>query len=160
MQKEKKSSKSNSVRTIPEGFHTVTPYLVANDAPRLIEFMVNAFDGKVTFITKDDNGRVVHATVKIGDSIIMVSDTMEDMRPEPAMLFLYVDDVDSIYRQAIDADGSSIQKPRDEFYGDRAGAVKDEWGNKWWIATHIEDVDPKELEKRSKESQKEREQVH
>lgn len=149
-------TKSKSVRAVPEGFHTVTPYLIVDNAAKLIEFIKNAFGGRVTFISNGDENKVMHATVSIGTSTIMVSDTMEGMGPRTAMLFLYLEDADGVYKKAIDAKATSVQEPRTEFYGDRAGAVKDEWGNEWWIATHVEDVAPEEMERRSKEVRKER----
>lgn len=143
-------TRSKSVRAVPEGFQTVTPYLVVDNAARLIEFIENAFDGSVSFISKMDDNKIMHATVSIGTSTIMISDTMEGMQPHTAMLYLYLEDADTVFKKAIDAKGTSVQEPRTEFYGDRAGAVKDEWGNVWWIATHVEDVDPEELDRRLK----------
>jgi PhnB protein len=153
-----KDSKLASVHPVPEGFHTVTPYLIANHAEMLIDFVKEAFDAKVTFVSKSDDGRIIHATVKIGDSVIMVSDTMEGMPPEPAMLYLYVEDIDTVYKQALMAKGISVREPKNEFYGDRCACIKDAWDNKWWIATHVEDVDNEELKRRAKEAEaKERE---
>ena len=149
-------TKSKSVRAVPEGFQTVTPYLVVDDAAKLIDFIKNAFDGKVSFISKRDDNKIQHATVSIGTSTIMISDTMEDMEPQTAMLYLYLEDADKVFKKAMDARATSVQEPKTEFYGDRAGAVKDRWGNVWWIATHVEDVDPQELEKRSKMAEKDR----
>jgi PhnB protein len=85
----------------------------------------------------------------------MVSDTMEGMEPHTAMLYLYLEDADAVFKKAVGAKATSVQEPKTEFYGDRAGAVKDEWGNVWWIATHVEDVDPEELDRRVKEVFKE-----
>ena len=149
-------NKSKSVRAVPEGLQTVTPYLVVDNAARLIEFMRNAFDGKVSFITKRDDNKIMHATVSIGSSTIMIADTMEGMEPHTAMLYLYLEDADKVFKKAIDSRATSVQEPKTEFYGDRAGAVKDEWGNVWWIATHVEDVAPEELDRRTKEALKER----
>ena len=148
-------TKSKSVRAVPEGLQTVTPYLVVDDAAKLIEFMKNAFDGRVSFITRRDDNKIMHATVRIGTSTIMVADTMEGMEPHTGMLYLYLEDADGVFRKAINAKATSVQEPKTEFYGDRAGAVKDEWGNVWWIATHVEDVSPEELDRRSKEFLKE-----
>jgi PhnB protein len=145
-----------SVRAVPEGFHSITPYLVVDNATGLIDFIKKAFGGKQTFITKRDDNKIMHATVKIGDSTIMISDTMEGMSAQTGMLYLYLEDVDKVYQQALQAKGTSVREPKDEFYGDRAGAVRDEWGNVWWISTHFEDVDPEELERRSKQVQQER----
>jgi PhnB protein len=153
---QQRTSSSKSVRAVPEGFHTVTAYLIVDGAAKLIEFINQAFDGKTTFITKMENDRVMHATVQVGNSLIMISDTMEGMEPQTAMLYLYLDDADATFKKAIAAKATALQEPRDEFYGDRAGAVKDAFGNIWWIATHIEDVDNTEMERRAKEFLKER----
>jgi len=150
---ERKNGKS--VQAVPEGFHTITPYLVVDNAAGLIDFIQKAFDGKLTFITKEDDGKIMHATMKVGDSIIMISDTMEGTSAQTAMLYLYLENVDSVFKKAVQAKGITIHEPKNEFYGDRAGAIKDEWGNVWWISTHVEDVDPQELEKRAKQAQKE-----
>jgi uncharacterized glyoxalase superfamily protein PhnB len=151
-----KSKKNKSVRAVPEGFHTVTPFLLVDNAEKLIEFIKNAFGGKLTYITKTEDDKVMHATVMIGNSTIMISDQMENTPPQTAMLYLYLDDVDATYKKAIQAKGISVHEPTNEFYGDRAGAVKDEWGNVWWMATHVEDVDEEELNRRSKEVLQER----
>lgn len=109
---------------IPEGFHTVTPFLMVDGADELIEFMTNGLDGQKIYEMRGEDKKISHASVKIGNSIIMLGDTMGDMKPEP------------------------------QFYGDRAGSVKDKWGNTWWIATQIEAVDNKELQRRAKEAYK------
>jgi PhnB protein len=150
-----KTSKSKPANAVPEGFHTVTPFLIVDGAERLISFIKDAFDGKQLFISKDDDGKVIHATVSIGNSRIMLSDTM-GMPAQTSMLYLYVENVDEVYRKAVKAKGISVHEPSDEFYGDRAAAVKDEWGNVWWMATHVEEVDEKELDKRAKQVMKER----
>jgi PhnB protein len=148
-----KSKESNTaVKPIPEGFHTITPYLIVENASGLIDFITKAFNGQVTYIMKgEDNKQVIHATVKIGDSVLMISDIMNDMEPITAMLYLYVEDVDSIYKQALDAGGVSTRELRNEFYGDRAGAIKDAWGNNWWVSTHVEDVSNAELSRRKEQ---------
>jgi PhnB protein len=151
---EKTASKSKSVRAVPEGYSTVTPYLIVDEAAKLIEFIKNAFDGKVTFITHRDDKKIMHATVKIGDSTIMISDTMEDNKTQTSMLYLYLENADAIYKKAIQAKATSVHEPTTEFYGDRAGAVKDSWGNIWWIATHVEDVSDEELKRRATEFQR------
>jgi PhnB protein len=115
--------------------------------------MKKAFDGELTYIMEAE-GQVMHATVKIGDSIIMLTDVMGNHEPMPCQLYLYVDDMDSMYKKAVKAGGTSLREPMTEFYGDRSGAVKDEWGNHWWIATHVEDVSEAELKKREKEWRK------
>jgi len=141
-----------SVKPIPEGFHTITPYLVLKDVAGCIEFMEKAFGGTVIERIAGPEGRVAHAEVKIGDSIIMMGGATDDHPPVPAMLYLYVDEVDevdAVYKQAVAAGATSIMEPADQFYGDRNGGVKDNFGNTWWIATHIEDLTPEEISKRA-----------
>ncbi len=139
-----------AVKPIPEGYHTVTPYLIVKGAARLIDFMKQAFRAEETF-RMDHDGMVMHATAKIGDSIVMISDAMGEQGPMPTMLFLYVDDIDAVHRRAVQAGAASVQEPANQFWGDRAGAVKDAFGNIWWIATHVEDVSKEELERRQRE---------
>lgn len=152
MKNENGKKKNSSVKSVPEGFHSVTPYLIVEGASSLLEFIKNSFAGELTYIMKDDeSGKVTHATIKIGDSMVMVSDAMEGMEANKTMLFVYVDDTDKFYQKAIDAKGISKREPRDEFWGDRAACVEDKWGNTWWIATHIEDVSNEELKRRKDE---------
>ena len=151
MANQTKKQKSKSVKAVPEGMHTVTPFLVVDGANELIRFIEQSFDGKVTSIMKTKEGRVMHAGVQIGDSQIMVTDSTEKYPAGNTRLYLYVDDVDATYNNAIKAKGTSLREPTDEFYGDRSSGVKDAWGNEWWIATHVEDVDDEEMEKRAKE---------
>jgi PhnB protein len=141
------------VSSVPKGFNTITPYLIVDGVDKFIEFVKTAFGGEATFVHRDEQNenRVMHATVKIGDSIIMLGDTMPGMETQNAMLYLYVDDTDKLFNQAVKAKAKVVRELKDEFYGDRAGAVKDSWGNTWWIATHVEDVGKDELERRSKE---------
>jgi PhnB protein len=151
-----KTTKRKSVRAVPEGFHSVTPFLMVRNASGLIEFLKKTFDGKLTYILKDDNDQIVHSTVTVGNSIIMICDAMDNMEPQPGILYVYLENADEVFQKALQAKAIKIHEPTNEFYGDRAGAVKDEWGNVWWIATHVEDVEEKELERRSKIALKER----
>jgi len=153
MANQTKNQKGKSVKAIPEGMHTVTPFLVVDGASELIRFIKQSFNGKVSSIMKTKEGRVMHAGVQIGDSQIMVTDSSEKYPAAGTRLYLYVDDVDETYEKAIKAKGTSLREPTDEFYGDRSSGVKDSWGNEWWIATHVEDVDDEEMEKRAKEFQ-------
>jgi PhnB protein len=98
----------------------------------------------------------MHATVQIGDSTIMICDAMETTPAQPAILYLYVENADQLFKKATQAKATVVLEMENQFYGDRVGAVKDEWGNVWWIGTHVEDVNQKELERRSKIVQKER----
>lgn len=149
MEKQGKNPQTKAVKAIPEGMHTVTPYLVVDGANELIRFIEKSFNGKTTSIMKTKDGKVIHAGVQIGDSQVMVSDATDQYPAGSSRLYLYVDNVDETYRMAIDAKGISLREPTDEFYGDRSSGVKDAWGNEWWIATHVEDVDDEEMEKRA-----------
>lgn len=156
----KPATRRKKVKPVPDGFHGVNSFLVVDGADDLIKFIVDGLGGEQTKILRTDDNKVHHATVRIGDATIMIADTMGDMQQETAMLFLYVDDADSVYQSAIDAGGESIQELKDEFYGDRVGGVKDRWGNKWWIGTHKEEVEGEELERRAKAVNKEWEKQH
>jgi PhnB protein len=140
-----------AVKSIPDGFHTVTPYLVVSGVSTLLEFLKQAFDAQETLspMLRSD-GRVGHAEVKIGDSIIMMGEPMGDMQPMPGSLYLYVQDTDAVYQRALQAGATSLMEPADQFYGDRSAGVKDAVGNQWWIATHQEDVPPDEMLRRAR----------
>jgi PhnB protein len=151
MEKQRKTTKRKSVHAVPKGMHTVTPYIIVDGANELIRFLEQAFDGKVTSILKTEDGKVMHSNVQIGDSPIMVTDATEQYMAATCKLYLYLKDVDATYQKALDAGGTSLREPTDEFYGDRSAGVRDDWGNEWWIATHIEDVDEEEIVRRAKE---------
>jgi PhnB protein len=138
----------NAVKPIPEGYHTVTPYLVVSDAGKLIDFLKRAFDAKEIHRSMGPDGKVAHAAVSVGDSRIMLGGARPGTPLMPCMLYLYVPDTDALYKSAIDAGATSIMPPANQFYGDRNAGVKDAEGNQWYIATHIEDVAPDELQKR------------
>ncbi|MBW4478524.1 MAG: VOC family protein [Tolypothrix brevis GSE-NOS-MK-07-07A] len=137
-----------SVKPIPEGYHTVTPYLIVKGVESLIEFLTSGFAATEICRIMHPDGSIMHAEVKIGDSFIMMGEAREDFQAMPSMIHLYVENADAIYERAIQAGATSVMEPKDEFYGDRAAGVKDQTGNCWWIATHQEDVSPEELEKR------------
>ena len=139
-----------AVKPVPEGYHTVTPYLTVRNAPKVIEFLKQAFGAKLTHdATKRPDGSIMHAEVIIGDSRVMIAEESAMAKATLSSLYIYVADVDSVYRQAIKAGGSSVMEPMDMFYGDRSGGVKDPSGNSWFVATHKEDVEPKELARRA-----------
>jgi uncharacterized glyoxalase superfamily protein PhnB len=139
-----------AAKPIPQGFHSVTPYLVVRGAGRLIEFLKQAFGAELAYQPiKRPDGALMHADVKIGDSHVMIADESEYARAMPSSLYLYVPDVDATYQKAVKAGGQSVMEPADMFYGDRGGTVKDPSGNQWNIATHKEDVAPQELAKRA-----------
>ncbi len=138
-----------AVKARPDGFHAVTPYLVVEGAAALIDFLATVFDAveEGERFTGPDN-RVAHAELRIGDSRIMLGEAHGEHRPMPAMLYVYVDDVDVRYQRALAAGATSVQPPADQFYGDRSGGCRDRCGNPWWIATHIEDVPSDEMHRR------------
>ena len=138
-----------AVQPVPDGYHTVTPYIVAGDAAALIDFVKAAFGAREIHAMRLPDGRVMHGDITIGDSHVMIGQAGGDSRPFPAMLYLYVADADAMYNQALAAGGTSLQEPATQFYGDRHGAVNDPWGNQWWIATHVEDVAEDEMQRRA-----------
>ena len=129
-----------AVQPVPEGFHTVTPYLLVADPPGFIEFLQKAFGAREICRQTAPDGVVRHAQVQVGDSMLMMGQANDQWPAMPASFYLYVPDMDAVYRQAIAAGGVSIQEPTDHDYGDRSGGVRDACGNQWWIATHIADV--------------------
>jgi PhnB protein len=142
------SSPSRKPNPIPEGHHTVTPFLRVKDAAKLIEFLKPAFGAVVTFSMNGPGGTVVHAEVKIGDSMVMLGQAPPSDAGLQSMIHLYVPDTDAVYKSALAAGATSIREPADQFYGDRSAGVKDFCGNEWWMATHIEDVSQEEMQRR------------
>jgi PhnB protein len=139
-----------AVKPIPEGFHTVTPYLVVDSVERHITFLKAAFDAKERFSHKGPEGKIAHAEVTIGDSIVMIGGARGDWKAIPAMIYLYVPDCDATFKRAIAAGAKSMQEPADQFYGDRNGMLTDPCGVQWGIATHKEDVSAEETARRMK----------
>ena len=140
-----------TVTPIPDGYHAVQPYLIVNGARGLLEFLQNVFGATRSELMEGPDGRVMHAEAKIGDSTVMISDPQPPWQPTQSALYVYVANVDETYRKALSAGATSAMEPRDQFYGDRHGGVKDQWGNFWWIATRIEDVSKEEMSKRAQE---------
>ena len=122
---------------IPEGYHTVTPYLVVQGVPGLIEFVKAAFGATERMRNLRPDGTVSHAEVEIGDSIVMMGEPQDAASTMPGMIHLYVSDVDATYEQALWAGGNSLREPADQPYGDRMAGIKDRFGNQWWIATPV-----------------------
>lgn len=140
-----------AVKPVPDTYHTVTPYLVVKGANALVDFVTRAFGAQEVHVMRGPNGEVWHGDVLIGDSHVMLGEANGPWPAMPSSLYLYLPDCDAAYRQALEAGGVSIQEPETQFYGDRHAAVKDPCGNTWWVATHVEDVSPAELEKRAAE---------
>jgi PhnB protein len=145
-----------SVKPIPAGYHTVTPYLIVSDAAGAIDFYRRAFDAQETMRLQMPSGNIGHAELKIGDSTIMLADEFPEMQARsplsyggtPVSLLLYVDDVDARFQQATAAGGKEMRAVQDQFYGDRSGIVADPYGHVWTIATHKEDLSPEEVHRR------------
>jgi uncharacterized glyoxalase superfamily protein PhnB len=136
------------VRPIPEGFHSVTPTLNVEGAARAIDFVKRAFGAEEIMRMPGPGGAILHAEVRIGDSIVMLSDAVRDPAM-PGNIFLYVEDADATYEQALKAGAASLLPPTDMFWGDRMARVKDPCGSLWGIATHKEDLSPEEIAKRA-----------
>ena len=141
-----------AVSPIPEGFHTVTPYIVVADVDELLDFLKAAFGATETERIPGQDGQTGHAEVLIGDSYVMMGRAQDQFPALPCMLYLYVPDTDATYAQALASGAKSLQEPADMFYGDRNGIVQDPAGNTWCIATHQEDLPPEELAERAKEA--------
>jgi PhnB protein len=140
-----------AVKPVPDGYHTVTPYLVSSDAAKLLAFLKAAFGAKENDLMRAPDGSIWHADVTVGDSHIMLSQATPQYPAMQGGLYLYVPDTDATYRAALAAGATSTMEPADQFYGDRNAGVKDPLGNSWWIGTHVEDVAPDELARRAKE---------
>ena len=137
-----------TVKPIPDGYHSITPYLVVSEAARVIDFAKEAFGAQEIMRLPGPNNTIGHAEIKIGDSVVMLADAGTSHGARPSNLMLYVPNVDEVYRRALKAGGKSEREPADQFYGDRSAGVIDLVGNHWWIATHVEDVAPDELQRR------------
>jgi PhnB protein len=141
---------STQVKAIPEGYQAVIPYLVVEHAEAVIEFIKQAFGAQELCRMVNPGGQVGHTELRIRDSVVMLGGASEQWKAMPTMLYLYVDNVDEVYQRALAAGGTSMKEPADQFYGDRTAAVVDQSGNQWWLATHVEEVSPEEMERRHK----------
>jgi PhnB protein len=136
------------VKPIPDGYHSVQPYLMLRNCAEALEFYQKAFGAKEKFRMARPDGGIAHAEIQIGDSTVMMADEAPEMDAfsvqhfggSPVSLLIYTQDCDALYQQALAAGAKSAREPRDEFYGDRMSGVHDPFGYKWWIATHIKDV--------------------
>jgi PhnB protein len=144
------------VKPIPEGYNSVTPYLFVKGAASAIDYYKNVFGAKERMRMPGPNGRIMHAELQIGDSIVMLADenpqvgakSPETIGGTSSSLHVYVEDVDSTSKKAVSAGAKLVRPVKDEFYGDRIGTIIDPFGHMWSIATHIEDVSPEEMKKR------------
>lgn len=152
-----------AVKPIPDGYHTVTPYLIVDDAAAAIEFYRKAFNASelMRLPMKDSAGRdrIGHAELRIGDCHVMLSDEWPDMQAlgpkarggTPVSFLIYGEDVDRAYRQALDAGATAEREVKAEFWGDRMGSVVDPFGHRWTLATHVEDISAEEMKRRMAE---------
>ncbi len=145
------------VKPVPEGYHSITPYLIVKNAKDAIEFYKSVFDAREKDLLVMPDGKIGHAELIIGNSVIMLADEFPDigaLSPEtvggsPVSILVYLEDVDLVFQRALDA-GATQEKPvENQFYGDRSGSIKDPFGHKWTIATHVEDVSPEEMKNRA-----------
>ncbi len=145
-----------AVKFKPDGYNTVTPYLIVENAGEVVDFLTSALGGKERMRMEGANGGIGHTEVEIGDSLIMMADAAESENniTMTAMIHLYVEDVDAAYKAAIAAGLKSEREPVTQFYGDRVAGVTDRFGNMWYLATHVEDVPPEEMATRAAEWQK------
>lgn len=145
-----------SVKAKPDGYHSVTPYLIVNGADRALDFYKKAFGATEVMRMTQPDGKIGHAEIRIGDSVVMMADEFPERgirSPEsyggsPISLLVYVDDVDSLFPQAIAEGGKELSPVRDQFYGDRSGILQDPFGHTWSIATHKEDLTPEQIQQR------------
>ena len=145
------------VKPIPDGYPQLTPYICVDDAAQAIEFYKKVFGMKERMRMPSPGGKIGHAELQIGNSVLMLSDEHPEfgaVSPRtvggtPATLSLYVEDVDAVFKKAIAAGARELRPIRDEFYGDRSGQLEDPFGHKWSVATHVEDVSAEEMQRRA-----------
>jgi PhnB protein len=137
-----------TVKPVPDGYTTVTPWIISRDTAQLIDYVKEAFDADEIARLAGSDGRIQHAEVRIGDSVAMMFDAKPGWPPTPAFLRLYVADADAVHHQAVAAGGTSVTEVTHLFFGDRVGRVRDPLGNLWWIQTRIEDLTPQQMEQR------------
>lgn len=149
------------VKPIPEGYHSVTPYLIVDDAAGALEFYGRAFGAEELYRLESTGGRIGHAEFRVGDSRLMLADEHPEVNARsprtvggsPVSLVLYVEDVDATVGRAVEAGATLLRPVRDQSYGERTGVIKDPFGHEWMVATHLEDLAPEELQRRAVVSQ-------
>lgn len=149
-----------AVNPIPEGYPRVSPYLYVNGANEALDFYAKVFGAAERARMPGPEGKILHAELEVGDSIIMLSDEFEQFgnrSPKsiggtPVLISLYVEDVDDTFNRAVEMGAKSIQPVQDQFYGDRSGQFEDPFGHRWSVASHVEDVSPEEMAKRAAQS--------
>ncbi|QBD75577.1 VOC family protein [Ktedonosporobacter rubrisoli] len=145
------TTETNAVPPIPEGYRTVTPWIITRDTARLLDFIKQAFGAEELGRVYNEDGTIGHAEARIGDSIVMAFDAKDEWPDTPCFLRLYVPDCDAVYQQALSAGAISVTEMITSAWGDRGGRVRDPFGNVWWIAARVENVAPEEMQKRAGE---------
>ena len=145
------SEPGKTIRPVPEGYSTVTPWIISGDMAGLIEFVERAFGADEIARVHNQDGTIGHAEFRIGDSVVMGFDATEEWPDTPSFLRLYVEDADEVHRRALEAGATSVTEVTHLFWGDRVGRVRDSYGNLWWIQARVEEVDPAEMERRAGE---------
>jgi len=153
----------SETKPVPDGYHTATPYLVVDGAAKAIEFYAGVFGATERMRMPGPGGKVGHAEIRIGDSVIMLADEHPEMDARspthfggsPISIMIYVEDVDKQFKQAIAAGGTQVRPLTDQFYGDRSGTLKDPFGHSWHLSTHKEDVSMEEMNRRMAAMKKE-----
>jgi PhnB protein len=140
----------SEVKAVPQGYHSVTPYLIVEGAPTLIQFLKQTFNAQGGESIRGPDGRVAHAELKVGDSVIMMADATPKYGAIATQLYVYLENVDMTFKRALEAGATLVQEPADQFYGDRTAGFKDPTGNFWWIAQRVEEVSREEMERRLK----------
>lgn len=146
----------SKVKAIPEGYHSITPYITVHDAKAALDFYQRAFGATVVLVMPNDKGQISHAEIKLGDSHVMMSDEFPEwgaispktLKGHTSTLMFYVEDVDAVVAKAVAAGGTLVRPVADQFYGDRVGSLTDPFGHSWHIATHKEDLSEAELQQR------------
>lgn len=147
---ETKDQTSSSVKSIPDGYGTVTPIIGVRGVAKYLDFLPKAFGAIERGRFVGDDGEIMHAEMTIGNSTIMLGEASEKEQAAHSAFYLYVENADDGFAQAIAAGAESVSPPADQFYGDRTGTVRDPWGNTWFIATHVEDVARDEMKSRAR----------
>jgi PhnB protein len=146
---------TSNVKAIPEGYHSITPFLVVKNCADAIEFYKKAFDAEERYRMNMPDGKVGHAELKIGDSVLMLADEFPEMKSlspksiggSPVSMYVYVQDVDAMFNNAVSAGGIVLDGVKDQFWGDRHGRLEDPYGHLWSIATHKKDLSPDEMKR-------------
>jgi uncharacterized glyoxalase superfamily protein PhnB len=137
------------IRPAPEGYHTVTPWIISRDTSQLLDFVREAFGAEEIARIHNEDGTIGHAEFRIGDSVVMAFDAKEEWPDTPSFIRLYVEDGDAVYRRALEVGATSVTEMTDLFFGDRVGRVRNPQGNLWWIQARLDDLDTQEMEKRA-----------